>query len=111
MSSECISQLFAQRKKLLEELSSLTHMLYGSWVVHYFECSRTSCSCPTVERHDPRYYVVMDEDFRQRQQHIPQSQVFAAQQGIAEYQRAHVIIEEITRINLELIKERAYSGS
>ncbi len=111
MSSESISQLLAQRKKLLEELSSLTHLLHGSWVERYSVCSRTSCSCHTGERHGPRYYVVINEASRQRQKYIPQSQVSAAQQGIAEYQRAQEIIAEITRINLALIKERAYAGS
>ena len=111
MSSEFISQLLAQRKKLLEELSSLTYLLHGSWVERYSVCSRASCSCHTGERHGPRYYVVINEDSRQRQKYIPQSQVPAAQQGITEYQRAQEIIAEITRINLELIKERAYAGS
>ncbi len=54
---------------------------------------------------------MINEDSRQRQKYIPQSQVSVAQQGIAEYQRAQEIIAEITRINLELIKERAYAGS
>lgn len=111
MSSECISQLLAQRKKLLEELSSLTYLLHGSWVERYSVCSRASCSCHTGKRHGPRYYVVINEGSRQRQKYIPQSQVPAAQQGITEYQRAQEIIAEITRINLELIKERTYAGS
>lgn len=111
MSSESVSQLLSQRERLLEELSSLTHMLHGSWVERYAVCSRRSCSCHTGKRHGPRYYVVINEDSRQRQKYIPQSQVSAAREGIAQYQRAQEIITEITRINLELIKERAYAGS
>jgi len=39
---------------------------------------------------------------------VPNSQVAAAQAGRGEYQRLREIVDEITRINLALMKENAY---
>jgi hypothetical protein len=42
---------------------------------------------------------------------VPNAQVSAAKDGIEQYHRLQEIIEEITRINLILIKEKAYANS
>lgn len=103
--------MIARRTSLLEELGSLTQVLHGSWVERYSVCSRKGCKCHQGNRHGPRYYVVVSEDGHQRQKYISLSQVPAALKGIEQYQRLQAIVEEITQINLELIKERAYADS
>jgi hypothetical protein len=42
---------------------------------------------------------------------VPTAQVHAAKDGIEQYHRLQEIVEEITRINLALIKEKAYADS
>lgn len=111
MSSEHIRQLIATRERLLDELSSLTHVLHGTWIERYSTCSRENCRCHRGDKHGPRYYVVINEAGKQRQKYIPLSQAAAATEGIEQYQRLQEIVAEITRINLELIKERAYDES
>jgi hypothetical protein len=111
MSSKMISQLITKRASLLDELNPLTQILHGSWVKRYSVCSREGCKCRSGDRHGPRYYVVVNVDGRQRQKYVPQAQVRAALKGIEQYHRLQEIVEEITRINLALIKEKAYADS
>ncbi len=109
MSNTKIVQLIARRKKLLEELASFTQLLHGTWIERYSICSRKNCRCHQGEKHGPRYYVVVNEDGQQRQKYIPLSQAPAAIKGIEQHQRLQAVVDEITRINLELIKERVYA--
>jgi hypothetical protein len=111
MSTLEIEQLLAQRKALLKELSTLTHLIRGSSFKRYSTCSREHCACHTGNRHGPRYYLVIHEKGRQRQKYLPAGQVPHVLAGIEQYHRLQEIVEEITQINLALIKEKAYGTS
>jgi hypothetical protein len=111
MSNEKIKQLLARRTCLIEEMGTLTHLLHGTWIERYSVCSRKGCRCHQGDRHGPRYYVVVNENGRQRQKYVPLPQMAATLEGVEQGQRLQTIVEEITRINLELIKERAYADS
>jgi hypothetical protein len=108
MSNQNIKKLVNERSKLLEELQSLTQLLHGSWVERYSVCSRKNCKCHKGERHGPRYYLVINENGRQRQKYIPNSLVEAARKGVQQHHRLTDIVDRVTSINLELIKERKY---
>lgn len=109
MSNQDVEKLFAERKRLLDEMGCLAHILHGSWVERYSTCSRPNCKCQGGEKHGPRYYLVVNEDGRQRQKYIPKSQVSAAREGVEEHHRMREIAKRITEINLKLIKERKYA--
>jgi hypothetical protein len=111
MSSTEIDQLLARRTSLLEELSTLSHLIHGSCFERFATCSRPNCSCHSGRRHGPRYCLVIQENGRQRQKYVSNAQVPAAKEGIEQYHRLQEIVEEITRINLALIKEKAYANS
>jgi hypothetical protein len=111
MANARTTELINKRTRLLEELSSLTKVLHGSWIERYSVCARKGCRCHQGERHGPRYYVVVNEAGRQRQRYVPLSQVATALEGIAQYQRLQTIVEEITRVNLELMKERSHEDT
>lgn len=108
MSNATIEELIKKRDLLLMELGSLRHMLHGSWVERFSTCSRKGCRCKQGERHGPRHYLVIREDGRQRQKYVPNAQVDSAKRGVAEYQRFGEIANEITQLNLVLMKEKAY---
>ena len=93
---------------ILSELATLPHMLHGSWVERFSVCSRKDCRRRQGERHGPRRYLVVRENGKQRQKYIPNSQVDAALAGLAEHKRVREIVDRITQINLQLMKERAY---
>ena len=109
MSNQDVEKLVAERKSLLAEMGELAHILHGSWVERYSVCSRPDCKCHRGEKHGPRYYLVVNEDGRQRQKYIPKSQVPAARNGVEEHRRMQEIAKRITEINLKLIKERKYA--
>ncbi len=111
MSTKNIEQLLAQRKALIKELGTLTHLIRGSSFKRYSTCSRENCDCHTGKRHGPRYYLVIHEKGRQRQKYLPAAQVPHVLDGIEQYHRLQEIVEEITQINLALIKEKAYEKS
>lgn len=90
------------------ELSSLPHMLHGSWVERFSVCSRPGCRCKRGERHGPRHYLVVRESGKQRQKYVPNAQVDAARAGVAAHHRVLGIIEQVTQINLLLMKDGAY---
>ena len=108
MSSKTLKELLDERTWLLAELSTLPRMLHGSWVERFSVCSRPGCQCHSGHRHGPRHYLVVREGGRQRQKYVPNSQVTAAQAGLAEYRRVREIVDQVTRINLMLMKEDAY---
>jgi hypothetical protein len=111
MANARITELVDKRARLLEEMSSLTQMLHGSWVERYSVCARKGCRCHQGELHGPRYYVVVNEEGRQRQRYVPLSHVPVALEGIEQHRRLQAIVEEITRINLELMKERSHGDA
>ena len=108
MSTTNVKKLLDERTQLLGELGTLSQMLHGSWVERFSVCSRPNCRCHSGQRHGPRYYLVVYQGGRQRQKYIPNSQVDAAQAGMAEHSRAREIIDRITQINLALMKEDVY---
>lgn len=110
MSTDTLKKLLDERFRLLAELGTLSHMLHGSWVERFSICSRPNCRCHSGQRHGPRHYLVVYEGGRQRQKYVPNSQVDAAQAGMAEHSRVREIVDRITQINLALMKEDAYEN-
>jgi hypothetical protein len=108
MSNKTVKKLLEERALLLAELGALTGLLHGSWVERFSVCSRAGCRCRKGQRHGPRHYLVVREAGRQRQKYVPNSQVHAAQAGLAEHCRLGEIADRITQINLALMKEDAY---
>ena len=104
MSKKYISQLFREKSQLLEELSTLSHLLHGSWMERYSTCTRKGCACHQGKRHGPRYYLVINERGRQRQKYIPQSYLATAKRGLAQYKRLQEIVDRITQLNLLIMK-------
>ena len=107
MSNVNVKKLIEERKQLLEELSTLDHLLHGSWLERYSTCSRENCKCHRGDLHGPRYYLVVNENGRQKQKYISIGQKEAATAGVMQGKRMLEIVEAVTQINLQLIKEGA----
>jgi len=105
------NDLKLQREKLLEEMSMLTHALQGSLFERFTTCSRPSCSCHDGNRHGPRYYLVVYEHGHQRQKYVPLDQVAAVKNGIRQYNRMQNIIQELTQINVKLMRKKYFADS
>jgi len=103
-----MNDLKNKRNGLLKELSTLTQVLHGSWVERYSVCSKKDCKCRRGEKHGPRRYLVINENGKQKQKYIPNSQVDVVKKGIQDYKHMQEIILEITKINLQLIRGGNY---
>lgn len=103
-----MNDLKNKRNGLLKELSTLTQVLHGSWVERYSVCSKKDCKCRRGEKHGPRRYLVINENGKQKQKYIPNSQVDVVKKGIQDYKHMQEIILEITKINLQLIRVGNY---
>lgn len=103
-----MNDLKNKRDGLLKELSTLTQVLHGSWVERYSVCSKKDCKCRRGEKHGPRRYLVINENGKQKQKYIPNSQVDVVKKGIHDYKHMQEIILEITKINLQLIRGGNY---
>ena len=105
MSSNSGKKLREERARLLAELATLSRLLHGSWVERYSVCSRPDCKCRRGERHGPRHYLVVNEAGHQRQKYVANSQVATARDGLAQHRRLREIVDQITQLNLTLMKE------
>lgn len=111
MQTISIQQLLHKRNLLLKDISNLTLLLHGSWLERYSTCSRQECKCHQGQRHGPHYCLVVNEDGKQRQKYVPQSKVDAAQAGLAQYKRLQELVNQITLLNLAILKEEAKNES
>jgi hypothetical protein len=110
MSNNTEKELQKERAGLLAELATLSRLLHGSWVERYSVCSRPDCKCRRGERHGPRHYLVVNEAGRQRQKYVANSHVKAALEGLAQHRRLRQIVDRITQLNLNLMKENEHEN-
>jgi hypothetical protein len=99
--------LYRQRKALLGELSRLSLLIRGSSFARFSTCSRPNCLCHRGQRHGPRSYVAVMRDGRQKQHYVPREQVQAVRQGVEQYQHLLKIVDELTAVNLQLMRKGA----
>ena len=110
MSNKKIQNLLDRRKQLADELAKHAGLLHGTWVERYTVCSRKGCKCHSGQKHGPRYHLAVMEDGKQRQHYIRMAHKELALQGLAHDRIIEEILQEITSINLELMKEGAYDN-
>jgi hypothetical protein len=104
-------KLIQKRQVLLERLAALQLLVQGSYLERFSSCSRPNCSCHKGSKHGPRSYLVVYEGKKQRQVYVPQAQRKSIQEGIRQHEDLRVIVKEITRINVRLMRERALAAS
>lgn len=96
--------LLSERRKLLEEMSSLSLLIHGSCFERYSVCSRPNCSCHAGERHGPRTYLADRREGRSRQHYVRRDQEQAVREGVRQYRRMTEIADRISEINLILAR-------
>ncbi len=100
-----LNRLRKQRAIILEQMTALEGIIHGSWLERYSTCARKNCSCHRGNKHGPRCYVVIWEARKQRQKYVPASQIEPARSGINQYQRLMGLVDELTAINIQLMRQ------
>lgn len=104
------SKLIAQRNEMFKQILSLSKVIRGTFFQRYSTCTRPNCSCHKGERHGPRSYVAITMDKKQRQYYVPNEQVESVREGIEQFHAMMNLMDEITKINIELMKGGYLNG-
>ena len=96
-------ELEQQRRALLGQLRQLGNLMRGTIVERGVRCGRAACECARGEPHRKGYLSV---NVRGRTQgaYLGQGRVAGVASLLAEYQRAWRLINELTEVNLELLR-------
>ncbi len=95
-------QLEKRRDALLEQLHSIGNLMRGTLVQTKVRCGRKGCVCETGEKH-VKVHLSLNLHGRTRGCYVGGREAAVAPL-IQEYQRAWNIIEQLTEVNLELIR-------
>ena len=92
---------------LLRQLPPLKATLRGSLIERFKRCGRPGCKCARGVGHGPKVYLsVSVPRARPVMVYVPQDHRRDVEQWVANYRRARQLLDEISEINLELLRRR-----
>ncbi|MEW5982009.1 MAG: DUF6788 family protein [Acidobacteriota bacterium] len=105
MASATARRLAGRRRRLIQQLSRLGPVLRASLIERYTQCGKVGCKCMLGEKHGPAYYLTVSyAKGRTRQVYVPKDLQPLAERWVRNYHRAMKVLEEMSSINLELIR-------
>lgn len=97
--------LRARRRSLARSLPDVEGLISGAVVEQGRRCGKEGCRCARGELHGPYTYVVLPRDGgRTRTVYVPASAAEAVCTGAALSVSVREVIEEISAINVELLR-------
>jgi len=107
MKNRSTSSLRRRRRALLRRLPDLEATLKGSLIERYKRCGKAGCKCAQGPGHGPKYYLSMSRTGQRPQMdYVPQEYLGQVQEYLANHRLAREILDEISRINQELLRRR-----
>ncbi len=95
-----------KRRRLAQTPPPLEHILRASLFKRFRRCGRDTCYCATGQGHPGFYLGVSAPGGKTIQVSLPEQLVPVAQQWIDNYDRLWKLIEDVSAINRELLKQR-----
>lgn len=80
-------------------------LLRGTLVRRERVCGSPNCKCTRGEKH-PELVLVVSEDGRRRQLHIPKDWEETVEQWVAAYQEIRELLEGVSRLHWEKVVQR-----
>jgi hypothetical protein len=102
-----VRQLLARRRRLAAGLSEPERTLRGVLLSEGRRCSSEGCRCRRGELHGPYTYLAIYADGRSRTIYVPQAAQAACEASAEVTQRNEALLQEISQVNLELLRRRA----
>jgi hypothetical protein len=102
-------RLERERQELVQELTGLGHMIRGSLVHSGKTCGNKGCQCHKGQRH-PYTAISTHRGGRSHLVYVRQAVEPQAQAAVDAYRRAWQVIEELSRINVELFTAGPEAG-
>ena len=107
MLSPASRRLAIRRRKLADQLSRLGPVLRASLIERFTQCGKASCKCMRGEKHGPAYYLAVSyAKGKTRQVYVPKDLQPLAEAWVHNYRQAMTVLEEMSSINLELIRRK-----
>jgi hypothetical protein len=100
-------QLRGRRRRLAASLERLEATLPGSLVRQGRRCSSRGCRCRRGELHGPYPYLALYTGGRNRTLYVPAGLEAVVAEHVGVTQRNEAALEEIARVNVELLLRRA----
>jgi hypothetical protein len=99
--------LRSRRTQLVGEMPALEALLRGSLIERYKPCGKPGCKCSQGPGHGPKLYLSVSRTGGPPEvDYVPQSYAAQARQWLGNYRRVRALLEEICRINRELLRRR-----
>lgn len=98
--------LVDRRRRLLAKLPPLDEVLRGSLVERSVRCGKPTCRCARGERHAAVYLSVTHRGGRTEQISLPHELVGSVRKGIAVYWQWWEILEQVSAINRDLLRQQ-----
>ncbi|MFC1707836.1 DUF6788 family protein [Planctomycetota bacterium] len=96
-----------RRRHLLRRLPPLGAILRGSLIERYQRCGKPGCKCAQGQGHGPKYYLsVSMPGSRPQLDYVPLAYHEQVEEYLSNFRRAREVMEEICRINSELLRRR-----
>jgi hypothetical protein len=107
MPSATSPRLATRRRQLLDRLAALGPVLRASLLERYTQCGKPGCKCMRGEKHGPAYYLTVSyAKGKTRQVYVPKDLLPVVERWIRNYHQAMTVLEELSEINLELIRRK-----
>src|SRR4051812_19000256 len=100
-------QLRTRRQRLAAGVERVELTLPGSLVRQGRRCSSSGCRCQSGELHGPYVYVALYLGGRSRTLYVPGASEAAGVEHVEVTHANQAALEEITRVNVELLRRRA----
>src|SRR5512136_862417 len=101
------SDLLRRRAAAVARLTKAAESLRGSLIERFLPCGNANCKCRRGELHGPAYYVSVTYKGRSRQVYVSKAAKPVVERWLGNYQEIYGTLEEISAINLELIRLKA----
>ena len=105
-----VTQLTAARKLLVQRMPDLSTLLPGSLLSRMVRCNKPGCRRCEKDKgkgHGPIWILSVSLGHRQvRQMPIPREMKQEVEQGLRAFAQMQDLLKQITRMNLDLLKER-----
>src|SRR5262249_14211731 len=102
------TNLYQQRSQLLKRFAKLKpNMLRGSLIERYKRCGKAGCHCAKERGHGPKFFLsVSFPKIRPIMIYVSLANKKNVEEGLKNYQKAKQILEEISKINQELLRRK-----
>lgn len=94
-----------QARSRLVQLLSQQGIIRGSLLVRRRVCGKPGCKCARGQKHESLYLVITDKG-RTRQLYVPKDFEPLVRRWVEDYHQARELMEEISRIYWDKVRER-----